>query len=333
MPELSLRFDLRDAGLGPPLTDLYREAAAMARYADEHLVVDRVQVSEHHACEDGYCPSPLVLLAGLATATERCRLMTAAVILSLHDPVRLAEDIAVADLVSGGRLDVVLAAGYRPAEFAMFGRDFDDRPAAMERGVAVLRQAWTGEPFEHDGRPATVTPRPAQRPGPPLILAGSGPAAARRAARLGDGFMPGLPDPGLIAAYEAERSRLGRPRGRVVDPAAPMGVLVVEDPDRGWHEAGRHLLHEARTYGEWENDRPGANPYPLVDDPAALRELGVFAVVTPDECVALWDGLGAEAALLLHPLVGGLDPEVGWQSLELFASKVLPRLRRDDPLL
>jgi alkanesulfonate monooxygenase SsuD/methylene tetrahydromethanopterin reductase-like flavin-dependent oxidoreductase (luciferase family) len=329
MPELSLRFDLRDAGLGPPMADLYREAVAMAHYTDEHLGVDRVQVSEHHACDDGYCPSPLVLAAGLATATERCRILAAAVVLPLHDPVRLAEDVAVADLVSGGRLDLVLAAGYRPAEFAMFGRDIDGRPAAMDEGVEVLRRAWTGETFTYQGRTARVTPRPVQEPHPPLILAGSSPPAARRAARLGDGFMPGLPDPALLAAYEAERERLGRPRGRVINPAAPLGVLVVEDPDRGWHEAGRHLLHEARTYGQWENERPGANPYPLVDDPATLRELGVFAVVTPDECVALYEGLDPEAALLLHPLVGGLDPEAGWRSLELFASKVLPRLARE----
>ncbi|HEY8525982.1 MAG TPA: LLM class flavin-dependent oxidoreductase [Acidimicrobiales bacterium] len=328
MPELSLRFDLRDAGLGPPLADLYREAAAMARYADEKLGVDRVQVSEHHACDDGYCPSPLVLAGGLATVTERCRVMAAAVVLPLHDPVRLAEDLAVADLVSGGRLDVVLAAGYRPAEFAHLGRDINARAAAMEEGVATLRRAFTGEPFEHRGRPVRVMPRPAQRPGPPLILAGSGPAAARRAARLGDGFMPGLPDPALIAAYEAERERLGRPRGRVVNPAAPMGVLVTDDPDRTWREAGPYLLHEARTYGQWENERPGANPYPLVEDPEALRQMGVFAVVTPDECVALWESLDDEAALLLHPLVGGLDPEVGWRMLELFAAKVLPRLGR-----
>jgi alkanesulfonate monooxygenase SsuD/methylene tetrahydromethanopterin reductase-like flavin-dependent oxidoreductase (luciferase family) len=328
MPELSLRFDLRDAGGGPALADVYREAVAMAAHADGQLGVDRVQVSEHHACDDGYCPSPLVLAAGLAGATERCRILVAATILPLHDPARLAEDVAVADLVSGGRLDVILVAGYRPVEFAMFGRDFDDRPAAMERGAEALVRAWSGEPFTHEGRTVRVTPRPAQRPHPPLLLGGTSPAAARRAARLGDGFMPGLPDPALLAAYESERARLGKDRGRVIDPAAPMGVLVVEDPERGWAEAGPHLLHEARTYGQWENERPGANPYPLVDDPATLREHGVFAVVTPDECVALWESLPDEAALLLHPLVGGLDPAVGWRSLELFASKVLPRLGR-----
>ena len=149
-------------------------------------------------------------------------------ILPLHDPLRVAEDVAVLDLASGGRVDLVIGAGYVPAEFAMFERAIADRPRLVEEGMQALMQAWTGEPFEYRGRTVRVTPRPLQRPRPSLALGGSSPASARRAARLADRFVPALPQ--LWKHYRAERERLGQP----VPPGGRVGPLflhVAEDPD------------------------------------------------------------------------------------------------------
>ncbi|HRE01195.1 MAG TPA: LLM class flavin-dependent oxidoreductase, partial [Ilumatobacteraceae bacterium] len=100
------------------------------------------------------------------------------------------EDIAVLDLVSQGRIDLLVAAGYVPAEFAMFGKAMNERGKLMEEGVTALRKAWTGEPFEFRGETVLVRPRPFQQPGPPIIMAGDSRAAARRAARIGDAYAP-----------------------------------------------------------------------------------------------------------------------------------------------
>lgn len=328
MPLLTLRYDMRSPDIGAPPSHLYRAAIEQCAWADERLGAG-ASVSEHHHCDDGYCPSPLVLAAAIAGATRTMQITVAASVLPLHDPVRLAEDIAVADLVSGGRLVMVLVAGYRPVEFAMLGRDYDGRGQSLADGVAVLKQAFSGEAFEHQGRSVMVRPQPAQQPHPPLVLGASSPAAARRAARLGDGIMPATPDEGILDAYLTERAALGRDAGIVLRAAVPFGVHVADDPDRAWPIVGPHFLHEARSYAAWEAERPGANPYPGPGSWEELRELGFYAVVTPDECVRIWESLPDDGGqLLLHPLIGGLDPEIGWESLDLFAREVLPRIER-----
>jgi alkanesulfonate monooxygenase SsuD/methylene tetrahydromethanopterin reductase-like flavin-dependent oxidoreductase (luciferase family) len=160
----------------------------MSAWADAHGV-DVIRVSEHHGSEDGYCPSPLTALAAIAGRTRRVRLRTMALLLPLYDPVRMAEDVAALDLVSAGRIELVIGAGYRESEFALFGKDRSTRGRQVEEGIAVLRRAWAGEEFSYQGRPV-ITPQPYQTGGPALLLGGSSHAAARRAARIADGFVP-----------------------------------------------------------------------------------------------------------------------------------------------
>ena len=85
------------------------------------------------------------------------------------------------------------------------------------------------------------------------------------------------------------------------------------------------------AYGRWMNQTRSAGPYRPTDDVAAVRQSGLYRVVTPDECIALANELGPEGTLLLHPLMGGLAPELGWSSLEMFAARVLPKLVRPAP--
>lgn len=318
--ELSLRYDLRAPGFGPPLEGQYRAALEQCAWADEHGF-SSVAVSEHHASDDGYCPSPVVLAAAIAGRTSRVRIMIAALVLPLYDPIRLAEDLAVLDLASGGRIDLVIGAGYRPEELAMYGRRMDERVALVEEGVAALRAAWTGEPFEYRGRTVQVTPRPLQERGPALLMAGATKAAARRAARLGDGFVP--VDPSLWPVYTEACRELGRDPGPTSPGGGPMFIHVADDPDRAWAQIAPHALHEMNSYGQWLTSAEGIAVYTPTEDADALRG-SMYAVLTPDECVALAREIGA---LRLHPLMGGLPPELSWESLELIASKVLPALR------
>ena len=317
-----LLHDLRAPDVGVPPATLYREALDMTAWADSRGC-PRVVLSEHHGSPDGYLPSPFVFGAAVAARTERIRIMVSALILTLHDPFAAAEDAAVLDLISGGRLELTLAPGYVPSENAMFGVPFATRGAVFEAKVAAFTAALAGGPVTYDGREGTVTPRPLQRPRPFVVLGGSAP---KRAARLADAYLPPTPDPALAETYRAECARLGKGDGILLWPDGPAAVFVTEDPERTWAEIGPHVLHEADAYAAWSAGIPGANPWVPSDGLEALRRSGRYAVVTPSECVDLARSLDPRSALRVKPLVAGLDPQVAWRSLELFVDRVAPVL-------
>ncbi len=329
MKPILLRYDLRaPSHLGSVPDRMYEAALEQCAWADQIPEFTSVALSEHHGVPDGYCPSPVVVAGAMAARTSRVGLLIAALILPLHDPVRMAEDLAVLDILSRGRAVVVFAAGYRPEEFAMFGRPMAGRGRRFEEALEQVRAAWRGEPLAGTGDSTVVTPRPFTPGGPLVMLGGSSVVAARRAARMASGFLPSAPDPALAAAYRQERARLGLDPGYVGRADGPAAVFVAEDPDAAWARIAPHALHETNSYGAWEAARPGATLfYEPAGDAEELRRSGRYLVLTPDECVQHYRDLPDDAGLIFHPLVGGLDPEVGWSSLELFATRVLPRLR------
>jgi alkanesulfonate monooxygenase SsuD/methylene tetrahydromethanopterin reductase-like flavin-dependent oxidoreductase (luciferase family) len=320
-----MRFDLRAPDFGAPAAELYRAALEMATWGEQHGCLS-VAVSEHHASPDGYLPAPLVLAAAIAGRTQRLPIQVAALLLPLHDPIALAEQMAVLDLVSGGRVSYVLAVGYRPEEYAAFGRDFAGRGRRMDACLEALQRAFTGEPFEFEGRRVRVLPRPATPGGPPLLLGGGSPAAARRAARFGLGMLTQGGAPGLGELYRAECARLGRAPGAFIDPPDDLvtSAFVAEDPDAAWERLGPYLLHDARMYASWLQDaaavsRSGAQSV------AELRAQGrPYAIFTPDEAVAY---VRRRGVLLTQPLCGGIPPALAFEHLELVGKRVLPALR------
>jgi len=320
-----LHHDLRAPDFATPRPRLYREAIEMCAWADARGC-PRVVISEHHGSDDGYLPSPFVFGAGVAARTRRVRIMISALVLTLRHPVGAAEDALVLDVMSDGRVELTVVAGYVPTEFAMFGVDYDRRGSLFSEKVAVFLRALTGEPFEYRGTTVRVTPPPVQRPRPMVVFGGSSP---RRAARLGDAYVPPRPDPALAAAYHDECRKLGKGEGYLVWPDGPVWVFVTEDPERSWAQIGPHALHETNGYGAWSVFEPGANPWRPAQSVDEVRRAGLYAVVTPDECVTLARGLDPRAGLTLKPLVGGLDPDLGWPSLELFVNQVVPRLEAD----
>jgi alkanesulfonate monooxygenase SsuD/methylene tetrahydromethanopterin reductase-like flavin-dependent oxidoreductase (luciferase family) len=326
--ETIVRFDMRGPAFGTALPDLYRAALDMARYADERGA-DVIMMTEHHGSDDGYCPAPTALAGGFAASTSRARLRIASVVLPLHNPVEVAEQILVLDHMSNGRIEVVAAAGYVPSEFAMFGRTLRQRPRLMDGGLPILAAALSGEPVTVADHTFTVTPTPVQRPRPPLYVAGGVPAAARRAAVHGDGFYPLTPDPDLRQTYRDECANAGRPVGHIIDTTGPMFVHVTEDPDKAWATIGPHALHELKSYGRWAAESVAGDlhsPFHVVGDVAAAKASGLYAVVTADQCLDLMVHLhNAGQSLVLTPLLSGLHPDTAWPSLSLFFDEVLPR--------
>lgn len=322
MPRFLLRLDLRAPAFAQVPDDFYRIGLEMAEWADANGFAE-CMLSEHHGADDGYLPSPLVYGAAVAARTQRLRIRISALVLPLHDPLRVAEDAAVLDQLSGGRLELVLVAGFRSHEYAMFDRSMAGRGKALEKGVDVLRKAWSGEPFEYEGRTVRVTPTPSQEGGPPILLGGASAAAARRAARIADGFVPAVPE--IYEEYRQACESLGKTA--VADRVIGCGAtFVAEDPEAMWQEIAPHALHETNEYARWYAEGGTTGPYVPIEDVEQLRSMGLYRVFTPQECVEYARTLGPEGWLFFHPLLSGLNPDIGWQSLRLLQDKVIPHL-------
>lgn len=318
-------FDMRAPELGAAAAALYAAALEMAAFADD-MRIDRIGLMEHHASEDGYLPSPFVMGGGVAARTRYTRITLGAVILPLHDPVKIAEHIAVLDLMSGGRLEVIFGAGYVPSEFARFNVSLRDRGRLLDQGIDLILRALRGDRFEADGREVFVSPRPLQAPEDIVMVGGGVAASARRAARFGVGFAPLRND--LFPLYDTECQRYGRKPGKKYGSGAPLSIHVAEDPARAWALIKPHAMHVAAAYAKWAEEEANSNsPFKGLYDEEALRRSGLFAVWTPEEVLAKAPAIWAShSPLKFMPLLGGLAPDVGWASLELLKNKVLPRL-------
>ena len=315
----TMRFDMRVPAFAGARSRYYQAALDMAEYADRNGF-NAFSISEHHGSADGYLPSPIVLAAGIAARTRQMTIMLGAMVVPLHDPLRLAEDLAVLDQLSNGRVILVAAGGYVASEYAMFDKDMSKRGAAVGEIIETLRKAWTGQPFEYRGRTVLVTPPPAQAH-LPIHMGGSVPAAAKRAGRLADGFMTHNAE--LYQIYADEARAHGKNPMPFHQPG-PGFVHIAEDPESAWKKIAPHALHEMNAYGKWASQGVTDSIYHEVKSIEELKASGGYAVVTPDECIALAKKFGS---ILLHPLMGGLDPELSWKSLELYVEKVLPAFR------
>jgi alkanesulfonate monooxygenase SsuD/methylene tetrahydromethanopterin reductase-like flavin-dependent oxidoreductase (luciferase family) len=321
----TVRFDMRNPEFtGRETAPLYSTAVDMAAYADEHGAMMAV-LSEHHAAADGHLASPLVFASAISARTTNIPIVVAALLVPLHDPVRLAEDMVAVDLISGGRVSYVAGLGYRPEEFDMFGFDISERGRRMDECLEALQAAFTGEPFEYAGRQAHVTPAPLTEGGPNLFYGGGSKAAAHRAAKFGLGFFPQSSDHDLETLYVEECGRLGIEPGTVVipTPGSPTSVFVSDDVDATWEAVGPNFLAEAMTHAEWMGDDSSAASSHATTIEALRAENGAFRVVDPAGAVDL---IHEHGVLQLHPLCGGADPDIGWESLRLTVEKVLPNL-------
>jgi alkanesulfonate monooxygenase SsuD/methylene tetrahydromethanopterin reductase-like flavin-dependent oxidoreductase (luciferase family) len=321
----NLRLNMTGAESDPALrAKRYQAAIDMAGFADLHGF-SSVNVEEHHGAENGWLPSPLTMAAAIAARTERCNIGVMALLVTLYDPVRLAEDIAVVDLLSGGRLTFIAGMGYREIEFHIANKPFAERGAWMDHVLETLLKAWGDEPFEYRGKRVNVTPKPFSRPHPFFLVGGMSKPAARRAARLGLPFAPPVADPDLESFYYAECEKHGT-AGFTHSPPADFSVLFIhEDPDRAWEKLGKYFLNEVVEYSSWKTE--GVNrPLEFSSDSVrALREEKRYEIITPDECIRRHRDRDDFFAAI-HPLIGGMPLEQGWECLELYSEKVLAPL-------
>jgi alkanesulfonate monooxygenase SsuD/methylene tetrahydromethanopterin reductase-like flavin-dependent oxidoreductase (luciferase family) len=325
--DLSLRFDLRVPPFAATTYAAQHGACLdMAQWAEEHGFA-RVNLAEHHGDEAGFCSAPLTVAAAILGRTKRIHVRVSAALVPLHDPVRLAEQIATIDCLAPGRFSVVVGAGYRKAEFAMAGVDRGLRGRLVEECLAVWKKAWTGEEFQWRGRTIRVTPVPATPGGPLVLVGGKSEAAARRAGRLRYPFLPANANPALSAAYH-EECRKGGYDGDVVGldllTGQPGFVMVSDDPEATWRQIGQNALYDAATYKSWQDDAVRSS-FVVAESGSleGLRASGQYAVLTPGDCAAM---ARKNRVLALHPLMGGIPPDTAWQGLHLCARDVLPHI-------
>ena len=322
----SVMFDMRAPAWGTPTSELYRAALKMASFVDA-IGVDQIGLMEHHGSDDGYLPQPFTLAAAMAAVTQDVRFLLGAVLLPLHDPVLVAEQIAITDLISNGRLNVIVGAGYVPFEFATFRKSLKDRAKLMDSGIDTILRALKGERFEADGRPVFVRPLPVQKPEDIILVGGGVPAAAKRAARFGLGFGPISGE--LVDLYLEECRNLGQAPGKYFRPAGgPLSIHLCEDEEQGWAAIERHAVYVIGEYAKWAEQEGDAStsPFAGLTDPTVLRQLGLFAAWTPDQLLAKVPEMPDHSTFPFQPLLGGLSPEEGWKSLKLL-EQTMPKLK------
>jgi probable F420-dependent oxidoreductase len=319
----------------------YRETLDLVRLA-ESVGFDSAWVSEHHGTSDGYLPSLLPMLAAFAASTEHILLGTGLVLAPLHHPLRLAEDAAVVDQLSDGRLILGLGIGWRAEEFRMFDVPVRERARRTEETVEILRRAWTGRRFSFEGRVfrferVKVAPPPARPGGPPIYLGGYAEPGLRRAGRLADGYVADAADAEELRSWISTVEEAARGAGRDPDELALalMQNAFVSSSD-AWETVRDGLAHQKGAYDEWDDgaDTPERDTLEIPgQDPDALRRW--IAAGTPQEVARDLRSLVAPFAgrSELHVVVRlhypGMSFEDASRAVELFAAEVAPALRGD----
>lgn len=289
-------------------------------------------VPEHHGAEDGYCPAPNVALAAIAARTTTLRLGSAIALAPLHHPLRFAEECAMLDALSGGRLEMALAIGYRRREYAAFGEAFGKRGARFDEFLEVLRQLWAGEPVSFAGEHynldnARLRPVPERRL--PLFIGGFADKALARVAKYADGYFGNEEVCGLYA---------DKLRAEGKDPAAAririqsLFTVVADDPAAAMDELAPYFHHVNNTYGEWLNEDRAVG----IDDPAlkpmgldAFKASGILEILTSGAAIdrfrAMRSRIPVEHIMLMLP--PGIPPARFRRYAELFAREVIPAFR------
>lgn len=310
-----LRLNMTLPGVDPKaMSDRYKAALDMATAVDEAGFL-AVTLDEHHGAPDGWLPAPMMLAGMIAARTSRVLIDLRALLLPLHDPIRVAEDLIVVDLVSGGRLMVTVGLGYRPEEYAAHRKSWPDRGALMDETLSELVTAWRGDTLDRDGTTVAVTPHPLTAR-PPLMVGGSGKPAARRAARFDLPFAPPAKLPDLEAYYREQCAERGVTPVVVSPPADVSLVFVATDPERAWAELGKHFLHEATTYAGWQSPAQHSAVHSTATSVDELRAEGIYQILTPADARAR-DG-DRHHAVVLHPLCGGMPLDAAWECVRLF---------------
>jgi alkanesulfonate monooxygenase SsuD/methylene tetrahydromethanopterin reductase-like flavin-dependent oxidoreductase (luciferase family) len=330
MPDLRIGvcYDFRNPpDSGTADRHLYQEILEQVRWLDR-LGADLVWFTEHHFVDDGYLPSWVPVAGAMAAVTERVRFGTDICLLPFNHPVRLAEDLAVLDNLSGGRVELGVGMGYAPHEFRGFGIPVKRRVSLMDEGIEVLQRCFSGERFSYHGKryrfeDVKITPGYVQTGGPPLWIAAMSEAGAARAVRYGTNFLPqGLKRRSFDPWVEGHR-RQGR------DPAdyrvgIIRSILVTDDRNTDWPVVRAAERYRMALYQRFF-DESGEG---IGEAGEAIPQ--TWIVGNADQCVAAITefvetfGVTDIVSMAVPP---GLRPRQMTDSLERLFTEVAPRVK------
>jgi len=308
----------------------------------EQMGFDHAWLTEHHFIDDGYSPSLLPIGAAIAAQTCRIRIGTFLLLLPLHNPVRVAEDAATLDLISGGRFDLGVGLGYRLGEFDDQGIPARERAGRMQENLTIVRQLLSGETVTFDGkynklREIRICPPALQRPHPPIWVGGTAPKAVARAATMGLNFLSG--GPGSVTVYDNALIANGHdPQSFQI--AATLPVYTAPTRAQAWELAAKPLRHMVANYAQWTSEARGvstadpATAMPSVAEIISNQSMDFFGedaiVGTPDDVIAAIDGYCSRSRLthlVCAMALPGMPPGQIRAGMALFAQEVIPHFR------
>ncbi len=295
-------------------------------------------MTEHHQQEDGYLPNPLLLAGLVGMKTERIKVGTCVLLMPIHHPVHVAEDCAVIDQATKGRLVLSIGVGYQPHDFEAFGIPVTERASRTEEGIEIIRKSWAGERFSFEGkhfqyRDTLITPSPSQKPGPPIWMASWTPVGLRRAGRLADGW---IADPvqslSVIKDY-ATRYRAAAEKAGRKPYICLMRDAIVADSMAAAAAASEPTMYTHRFYFEYnayipdEHIKDVKTPEELTFEKAAKDRL---IVGSPEDCLEqlqMWkEAIQPDYLIMRFRQPGGPSHEKTLQAIRTFGEKVIPKL-------
>jgi alkanesulfonate monooxygenase SsuD/methylene tetrahydromethanopterin reductase-like flavin-dependent oxidoreductase (luciferase family) len=292
------------------------------RFAEaERLGADVIWLTEHHFFEDGYLPQCWTLAAAIAARTERIRIGSAVALLPLHRPIEVAEQLALVDVISDGRIEPGFGVGYRKPEYLAFAGDFKRRYHVYEESIRELRQLWGEEP----GAERVITPGPIQRPVP--IWGGfQGPQGARLAGRLGLGLQSA--EPGLLEPY-LEGLAAGEHPISTARMSASYEFFVTDDPEKTWAEIGDHVMYRWNSYNRYmyEGTRRESDPTPHYDTAAIKRRFLLGSAAQIADAIRARVGNLPVTDVYTWSDYPGLPDDLVDQHIEAVLTQVAPLLR------
>lgn len=313
------------------LQDVYAQTIEQVALLDT-LGLDLVWFSEHHFVEDGYLPSFAPVAGAVAAVTKRVRISTDIALLPFAHPIRLAEDLAILDQLSGGRMELGVGLGYAPHEFRAFGFPVSRRVSLTEECVDILQLAWSGEPFNYDGKRyhfdnVRVTPDPVQAGGPPLWLASTSPASADRAVRYDTHLLP----QGVRSIVLDRWREKTRAAGRDPDDhriGIIRSVYVTDDEERDWPPIREAERYRMRVYGRFFEEAGLTGRAATFNEADRIPQRAIVGDV--DHCVGELVNFIREFGLTDVVTWGsapGVQPATMTPMMERFATEVAPRVR------
>ena len=316
-----------------PWAELYAETLELIAWT-ESVGFEGAWVPEHHAADDGYVPSPLVVLAAIAARTKTLRLGSAVALAPLYHPVRFAEDCAVLDILSNGRLEMALAVGYRRREADGYGVDFSKRGSRTDEFLEIVTKLWAGQTVSFEGKHftlknAAIVPTP-PRGRIPLYIGGFTDKALERTAKFGDGYFGNMD---VVDLYHAKMRASGK------DPATGririqgLFTVVAKDPEHAMQELAPYFHHVNNSYGQWLNEDRASTGF---EDAAlkpmtleAFKKSGILSILTPGQAIDVFKKMCAKApvehVMMMKP--PGLPAARFTAYAEIFAQEVIPAFR------